>query len=210
MSELATAIVLDKLAKSIGTLEKAKGDRGPVGPKGPKGDKGVKGDKGDAGPQGPQGPKGDVGPAGPIGIAGERGPEGPEGPQGPKGDQGVSVVDVSTDLDGDLVFELSNGESIAVDVLGVLGPQIQNDITYVTSGGGGSGTGDSSVSYTQITTTPYTITDSSLSRGQNIFGVLTSENAVVNLETSSDPTKLVIISNETSLYTVTVNSIGES
>lgn len=210
MSELATAVVLDKLAKSIGSLEQVKGPRGLTGPKGPKGDKGVKGDKGDTGPQGPQGPKGEQGPVGLQGVQGQRGPEGPVGPQGPQGEQGVSVVDISTDIDGDLVFELSDGQTIAVDVLGVLGPQVQKDITYVSSGGGGGGTGDSSVSYTQITTTPYTITDADLSRGQNIFGVATTENAVVNLEESSDPTKLVIVSNETSLYTVTVNSIGES
>jgi len=210
MSELVTAAVLDKLAKSLGNLQQVKGDKGPKGDQGPQGPKGPKGDTGPQGPQGSRGERGEQGPKGGIGPQGERGPEGPTGPQGEQGEQGVSVIDVSTDIDGELVFHLSDGQTLTVDVLGVLGPQIEREITYV-QGGGSGGSGDSSVTYTQITTATYTIEDSELRKGQNIFGVNAGENAVVNLTTASDPTKLVIVNNEMeSPFTVTVNSIGES
>lgn len=203
MSELVTAAALDKLAKSLGNLQQVKGAQGPKGdqgtqgPKGPKGDAGPQGPVGDSGATGTQGPRGDKGPQG------KRGPEGPTGPQGPRGEQGVSVVDVTTDIDGELVFVLSDGQEITVDIQGLVS-QAESNITYVSSGGG-SGSGDSSVTYTEVTETLYQIEESQVSKGKNIFGINAGADAIVRLpETLTDPTKLITISNEMASNTVTI------
>ena len=188
MSELVTAVALGKLADSLDNLEVKVGQRGPEGPQGP------------AGPPGPEGPMGKQGPVGPRGLGdtGPAGPEGPQGPEGPEGPQGVSVTDVRSDLDGELVFTFSDGSEVSVDVVGVLGGlgQASEQNIYV-SGGGGSGSGDSSVTYTEITTTTYTINEADLQKGQNIYGVNAGGNTVVKLpETLEDPTKLIVVTNE--------------
>lgn len=74
-----------------------KGDKGDPGPKGQKGDKGVKGDRGERGEPG---------------LQGVRGEPGPKGKDGRDGKNGVSVVDAEIDVDGHLVFTLSDGRII--------------------------------------------------------------------------------------------------
>jgi hypothetical protein len=63
-----------------------------------------------SGPQGPQGPQG---PEGPQGPKGDKGDPGEPGPQGPAGADGVSVTGATSD-GTNIIFELSNGETIAV------------------------------------------------------------------------------------------------
>jgi len=63
----------------------------------------------------------------------------------------------------------------------------------------------SSVNYTKVTSTPFTVDPAVLVVGYNIFGISTEQDATINLpEAGADTTKLVVIKNETADFTVTV------
>ena len=95
------------------------------------GEKGEKGDTGEQGLQGRQGDKGDIGPAGKDGT------DGKEGKEGKEGKKGVSVVDAYTTADDNIVFVLSDGSELPVEV--DLGSGKAGD-TYISTTGNTSAT----------------------------------------------------------------------
>jgi hypothetical protein len=86
-----------------------------------------KGDKGD---------KGDRGLDGANGRDGKDGRDGINGSDGQDGKDGVSVSDAKIDFDGSLIITLSTGQEINVGE--VVAPELQEKIKLVTSGGAGT------------------------------------------------------------------------
>lgn len=170
----------------------------------------LSGPKGDQGPEGPQGIQGPQGERGDKGEPGERGPEGPsgakgdQGPRGDSGEDGTSVVDAYRAADGDLVFVLSSGSEISIEAP-LLDAEVDKQFVFQNRGSGGE-SGGAGVTYTAVTTTPYTVQEEDLVVGHNIYGVDTSENATVFIPNNTDPTKIIVVNNETSLYTVTIQT----
>ena len=153
--------------------------------------------------KGPQGPQGPIGPQGPKGDKGDRGPKGDtglsgtQGIQGPKGD-----APKHESKEGWVRFEQPDGSwgrwiKVSGDTR-----RPANEWGGITSFNTGAA-GGAGVKYTQVTTTPYTVLASDLIVGHNIYGILTTEDAIVYLPLDVDPTKIVVISNETTLYNVT-------
>ena len=145
----------------------------------------------EAGPQGPKGEKGDRGPKGEPGTDGADG-VGIAGKDGEDGEDGVSITDVNVDFDNHLVVQLSDGNTI--DAGEILtrddgGRTIINRSGSNSSGGGG-------IKYTEVLTTTYTVQESDLIVGHNIYGVDSGGDSVVYLPTITDPTKIVVVSNE--------------
>ena len=170
------------------------------------------GPQGLQGPEGPQGPQGEVGPKGPKGDDGKDGVEGPSGPQGPPGDSGkdgkdgISVVDVYRGADNSLVFVLSDESEISVEdpLLGT-----EKIVNYFGGGsGGGSGNSTPPVKYTKVETVEYTIQEDDLIVGHNLYGIDASDNATVFIPDTVDPTKIVVVNNESEIYTVTVQPVA--
>lgn len=95
----------------------------------------MKGDKGDRGEAGIAGP---AGPTGKQGRAGAKGKDGKDGVDGKDGEDGVGVESASIDLDGHLVFTLTDGSTLDA---GSLEPLIQDGgatkIIHTHSGGSG-------------------------------------------------------------------------
>ena len=149
----------------------------------------------DKGERGPQGLTGATGPAGRDGKDGIDGRDGKDGVDGVDGEDGISVVDADIDFDNKLRLTLSDGSIIDAGSINLEDAEIR---AYV----GGSG-GSAGVFYTQVTTTPYTVLATDLKEGHNIYGILTTEDAIVYLPAGIPPTKIVVISNETTLYNVT-------
>jgi hypothetical protein len=100
-TDLKLVALYDKLHSEIEAVETVRGEKGDAGPQG------VKGDKGD---------KGDTGPAGERGKDGRDGKDGKDGKDGTDGQDGVGVVSVSEDIDGDLLFTLSDGTEHTVEM----------------------------------------------------------------------------------------------
>ena len=94
--------------------------------------KGDKGDKGEAGIAGP------AGPTGKQGRAGAKGKDGKDGKDGADGKDGVGVESASIDLDGHLVFTLTDGSTLDAGALDELfTPERASEVIhYVTKGGG--------------------------------------------------------------------------
>ena len=101
MSELAILAKLVDLQRQLNEVQKQPG---------PHGEQGLPGRDGLPGPQGPEGRQGPIGPIGPIG------PTGPAGEDGADGEDGVGVESVSMAADGDLLFHLSDGTEVAVEL----------------------------------------------------------------------------------------------
>jgi hypothetical protein len=111
------ALAEREMAKSLGEMEKVKGEEGkqgrdgPVGPEGPTGRDGKPGRDGRdgkdglAGSQGEKGAKGDKGPVGPEGKAGKPGQDGKDGKEGTNG---VGIADVKA-YGNDLQIKLTDG-----------------------------------------------------------------------------------------------------
>ena len=97
--------VLSSYSDRLLELEARQLQKGDKGDRGEKGDKGEDGDPGAVGPVGATGPKGDAGPAG------------KDGKSGKDGKAGISVVDSEVDIDGHLVFKLSNGKILDAGAL---------------------------------------------------------------------------------------------
>ena len=182
MKDLTVLAVLNKMQQDIAATSKE------AGPKGDKGDKGdsVKGDKGDKGDRGDQG----------IGINGH---DGHDGDKGDKGDDGVGITDAEIAADGDLVFTLTDGSEIAVDM-----PEGAGGDTYIKSNGTAAGSSPA-VRYVEVSDAIYAIEVNRLIVGTNIFGVDAGEDAVVTLGVVADSTKVVHIQNESDCYIVTLN-----
>ena len=102
------------------------GERGPQGPQGPQGIKweGTQGPKGEQGSQGPQGPQG------------ANGSDGSSGVDGSDGEDGVSIVDAEFAADGDLVFTLSDGSELSVEM--PLDSSGEKSNIFISQGGGGN------------------------------------------------------------------------
>ena len=77
---------------------------------GPHGEQGLPGRDGLEGPRGPEGRQGPEGPMGP------QGPAGPSGADGQDGEDGIGLESVSMAADGDLLFHLSDGTEVAVEL----------------------------------------------------------------------------------------------
>ena len=94
--------------------------------------KGDKGDKGEAGIAGP------AGPTGKQGRAGAKGKDGKDGKDGVDGQDGVGVESASIDIDGHLVFTLTDGSTLDAGALDELfTPERASEVIhYVTKGGG--------------------------------------------------------------------------
>lgn len=93
----------------------------------------VKAMKGDTGPVGPAGPKGDVGPKGADGKAGKEGKSGTNGKDGKDGStgaDGVGIEEAQIDLDGHLVFTLSDGNEIDAGDIRPLTDDKPSSVTY--------------------------------------------------------------------------------
>lgn len=100
-SNVTLLALIKSLQDQINTVQKLQG---------PKGEQGVEGPMGPRGPQGLQGDRGERGADGPRGF------DGPAGEDGRDGEDGVGVVDVSQAADGDLVFHLSDGTELVVEL----------------------------------------------------------------------------------------------
>jgi hypothetical protein len=146
------------------------------------------------GSQGPQGERGESGPVGEQGLRGERGPQGLTGASGPKGDTGSKP---GHKWEGTkLSFEKPDGTwGEEVDLQGKAGEK---------GGFVGQGLGNASIKYTKIDSTPYVINKNRLVTGHNIFGVDAGANATVYLPKETDPTKLIVINNESPTFTLTI------
>lgn len=135
---LAVLAVVQRLANEVLQLKKIK-----RGPKGEKGDKGERGSDGLVGPKGDTGERGLNGQDGKDGKDGRDGKDGKDGIEGRDGKDGVSVHTAYLAADGDLVFTMSDGSEIAVN-LPVLGDNYYQSHTTVrigdTGGGGDGGT----------------------------------------------------------------------
>lgn len=115
MDNLTVLALIRQLQEQVSNISKAEG---------PKGEKGERGEQGPAGPQGVQGIRG------PAGERGSDGLTGPQGAAGQDGEDGVGVESVSMAADGDLVFTLSDGTELAVELpLGLLGAS-EGDVYY--------------------------------------------------------------------------------
>lgn len=188
MSKLVQLKLIQELQRQLNEVQKQ------PGPPGRDGQPGRDGLEGPAGPEGRQGPEGPQGPQGP------EGPRGADGAAGADGQDGRGVEDVSLAADGDLLFTLTDGAEVAVSL-----PQRDSDAsTYIVGQGASGGSGTASITYTEITTTPYTILEADLVTGHNIFGVNTTEDATVFIPNDIEPTKLILVNNETANYTVNV------
>ena len=136
MDDLALLMLLEKFKKRLNKVDArtAKvykdGERGPQGPQGPQGAKG----------EGKVGPKGSEGSQGPQGPQGASGADGAHGTDGADGEDGVSVVDAEYAADGDLVFTLSDGSEISVQM--PLNPSGDGQTVILSQGGGSGGSGD--------------------------------------------------------------------
>ena len=113
MDQVTLLALLADLQRKVSNVTKQDGPPGPMG---------------QVGAIGPQGPKGDIGPdgmqgeRGPQGFPGSDGLQGPQGPAGEDGEDGRGVEDVSMAADGDLVFHLTDGSEVAVQLpMGLLG-----------------------------------------------------------------------------------------
>lgn len=109
--DLKIAAVYDKLEQKINAVTKAAG---------PKGDKGNQGPQGDSGIQGPKGPKGDKG---------DKGLDGKTGKDGQDGKDGVGIESVEEAIDGNIVFNLSDGSQYDIDVTGLMQEATQNIVS---------------------------------------------------------------------------------
>jgi len=109
--DLKIAAVYDKLEQKINAVTKAAG---------PKGDKGDQGPQGDSGTQGPKGPKGDKG---------DKGLDGKTGKDGQDGKDGVGIESVEEAIDGNIVFNLSDGSQYDIDVTGLMQEATQNIVS---------------------------------------------------------------------------------
>ena len=176
--------VYDKLERQIKAIKEEIKETATLLPD--KGERGLKGDTGAPGPKGRDGKDG------------VDGKDGKDGKDGVDGEDGVSVVDADVDFDNKLRLTLSDGSIIDAGSINLEDAEIR---AYV-GGSGGSG-GSAGVFYTQVTTTPYTVLATDLKEGHNIYGILTTEDAIVYLPAGIPPTKIVVISNETTLYNVT-------
>lgn len=72
----------------------------------------------------------------------------------------------------------------------------------------GATVGNAFVRYEQVTTSPYNIDEDDLKVGINIYGVLYSGDATVNLPSISDPRKIVVVKNEGDSSNSSVSVIG--
>lgn len=185
MKDLTILALLRKFQQEIQEVRKLDG------PTGPKGDKG---DKGDPGPRGEQGPQGVAGPAGKDGL------DGKDGKDGEDGSDGVSVVDVELGADDTLVFFLSDGREVSVDLPWFTEGERGRDV--ITRSAGGSSTGGG-IQYIPVTTNGFTIEEASLIKGTNIIGVNTGADAELILGAVADPEKLLYIQNE-STFNLTI------
>ena len=135
MDDLALLMLLEKFKKRLNKVDSrtAKvykdGERGPQGPQGPQGATG----------EGKVGPKGSEGSQGPQGPQGASGADGNHGTDGADGEDGVSVVDAEYAADGDLVFILSDGSEISVQM--PLNPSGDGQTVILSQGGGSGGSG---------------------------------------------------------------------
>lgn len=135
MDDLALLMLLEKFKKRLNKVDSrtAKvykdGERGPQGPQGPQGIKG----------EGTQGPKGEQGSQGPQGPQGANGSDGSSGVDGSDGEDGVSIVDAEFAADGDLVFTLSDGSELSVEMPLDSGGEKSN--IFISQGGGGNSGG---------------------------------------------------------------------
>lgn len=170
------------------------------------------GPEGKAGRDGKDGRDGKSGKDGKAGRDGKQGPAGKDGKDGKDGTDGVSVVDASVDFDNHLVLTLSDGNEIDAGVITAdkitqfVGGSSSSNITVNLSDNATFG-GNATIQYIPVTTTPYTVQEADLVKGQTLYGVNTGENATVNLPTISDPTKQVTILNEMTSFTVTTQEI---
>lgn len=149
------------------------------------------------GKDGKDGKNGKDGRNGADGRNGRDGRDGVDGRDGERGADGISVVGANVDFDGRLVLELSNGDELDA---GVVVPELDAEKNvYVMQGGGGS----AGVKYTAVTTTTYTVQESDLIEGINIYGVDSGGNTTVFLPANVDPKKIIVVSNEMDTFTVT-------
>lgn len=96
--------------------------------------KGDKGEKGDEGPRGIKGERGDDGRNGVDGKNGLDGKDGKNGKNGKDGKDGIYVVDSDIDIDGHLVFRMSDGSEIDAGVL----PEVDGKMGSISVSGGSS------------------------------------------------------------------------
>lgn len=191
MRDLTILALLKSLQDQIANTQKLEG---PIGPKG---------EKGDRGPQGERGPKGEQGPQGPEGPKGADGKPGEAGPKGEDGEDGIGVVDATLGADDSIIFTLSDGKEVSVDL--PWQPEKGGD-TYINQrAGGGGGAG---IQYTPVTTSGFTVTESDLIQGTNIFGVDLGADGDIFLAPVEDPTKLVYIQNESN-FSLTISETTE-
>lgn len=101
MDNLTLLTLLKSLQDQVREVQKLEGPRGLQGPEGPQGIQGPKGEQGDTGREGP------IGPAGADGATGADGRDGVDG---------VGVTGAYTAADGDLVFTLSDGTELSVEL----------------------------------------------------------------------------------------------
>ena len=186
MKDLTLLALLRSIQKQVENVQKLDG------PIGPKGEKGEKGDKGDPGPRGEQGPKGDAGPPGLDGV-------GKDGKDGKDGEDGVSVVDVELAADESLVFTLSDGREVSVDVPWFTQGKDGKDVVTRHAGGGSGG----GIQYLPVTTNGFLVEEAALIKGTNIIGVNTGADAELILGPVEDPEKLLYIQNE-STFNLTI------
>lgn len=141
---------------------------------------------GPQGEMGPQGPKGEQGERGRDGVDGKDGRDGVDGKDGRDGTDGTSITDVDVDFDNHLRVSLSDGSVIDA---GEINAVIAEDaVTKIIGMGGGGGSGNGGIKYTEVTTTSYTVQESDLIVGHNLYGVDSGGNTVVYLPVITDPT----------------------
>lgn len=160
---------------------------------GPKGDKGERGEQGKAGRDGRNGQDG---------KDGSNGKDGRDGKDGIDGENGVGIADAVIDIDNHLVLTLTDGNEIDAGSLALDAVDIGN--TYVSNA-----IKQELVRYTNISTTPYYISKADLIVGHNVFGVNAGADATVYLPSEVEPTKLIVINNESSTFTLTIDTYVE-
>ena len=177
----------------------AAGPAGPIGPAGPQGPSGLTGPPGATGPagaNGPPGPAGAIGPPGPagaIGLPGPAGAIGPPGPAGPQGPIGFTGPAGSVGAPGPIGLPGPSGPPGSDGATGPAGPQGSPGATGPAGPPGPPGGQGPSAGFTAqfgLSTTPVTVTNTSVTSLFVPLGSYIVSSKVVLTNNSATPTNV--------------------
>ena len=175
------------------------GPAGPAGPRGATGPAGAAGPAGPIGPAGPQGPSGLTGPPGATGPAGANGPPGPAGaigppgPAGPQGPIGFTGPAGSVGAPGPIGLPGPSGPPGSDGATGPAGPQGSPGATGPAGPPGPPGGQGPSAGFTAqfgLSTTPVTVTNTSVTSLFVPLGSYIVSSKVVLTNNSATPTNV--------------------